>query len=205
MERQDGKTNEQQTVVPLPDCAIKSNGRVSEAFLQKGIGTFSEACRYIKSLPYGRNADKEAIFGVFDDNCGTCSTKHALLKKLAAENGVALTLVTGIYKMHEGNTPGVGKILSPYGLDYIPEAHNYFRIGAETFDFTFAHNSQTGFNEELLEEVTVTPHEAVALKAQHHKNFLTRWLLANKNINLPLDTLWQIREACIAALSQQQK
>jgi len=204
VERQDGEANEPETVsTTLPDCTLQSNGRVSEAFLKKGIYTFSEACRHVKSLPYGRNSNKEAAFAVLDDNRGTCSTKHALLKSLAAENGVSVELVTGIYKMNEANTPGVGQVLSKYGLDYIPEAHNYFRVGNATFDFTFPDAKQQGFTEEVLEETVVTPHEAVALKAQHHKNFLTGWLLANKNINLPLDTLWQIREACIAALSQQ--
>ena len=206
MERQDGEANEPEAVsTTLPDCALQSNGRVSEAFLKKGIHTFSEACRYVKSLPYGRNSDKEATFAVFNDGCGTCSTKHALLKSLAAENGVAIDLVTGIYKMNEASTPGVGKVLNKYGLDYIPEAHTYLRARDKTFDFTFPNAKQTGFTEEVLEETIVTPQEAVAGKAAYHKNFLTGWLLANKNINLPLDMLWQIREECIAALSQQQK
>jgi hypothetical protein len=190
----------------LPDCILQDRGEVSRAFIAKGIASFADACSYVKSLPYGRNENKEDVFAVFNDNCGTCGTKHALLKRLADENGLeGLTLVTGIYKMDSGNTPGLGDVLHRHNLDYMPEAHNYLRVGNETFDFTFPYAKATGFNEEVLEENVILPHQITAYKVALHKSFLTRWLLANKNINLSLGKLWEIREECIANLSQNKK
>lgn len=188
--------------MPLPDCHITSKQGISKAFLKKGISTFAEACLYVKNLPYGRNENKRDPFCVLKDNLGTCSTKHAVLKRLADENSLGIELVTGIYKMKENNTPGVGVVLERYSLPYIPEAHNYFRIGEETFDFTFPNARTAGFIEEILEETVITPEQVDEYKVVLHKNFLTRWLLANNSINLPLGKLWEIREECIAALSQ---
>lgn len=192
--------------MPLPDCILKDNGEISRTFLEKGITSFADACGYVKSIPYGRNENKEAVFCVFDDNRGTCGTKHALLKRLADENGLeGLQLVTGIYKMDNSNTPGIGNVLKNHQLEYIPEAHNYFRVGSESFDFTFPYAKATGFEEEVLEETVINPEQITAYKVALHKNFMTRWLLANKNINLSLGKLWEIREECIANLSQNKK
>jgi len=57
----------------------------------------------------------------------TCTTKHALLAALAREQHINAQLVLGIYEMSERNTPGVGHVLSRYGLSYIPEAHCHLR------------------------------------------------------------------------------
>ena len=70
----------------LPDFDIKSTGQISKEFVDRNILTFNQATLFIKELAYGRNADKNNLTSVFMDNCGTCSTKHALLKRLADEN-----------------------------------------------------------------------------------------------------------------------
>ncbi len=183
--------------------SIADKGEISRAFLAKGITTFEATCSYVKSLPYARNSNKDDVFTVFTDDCGTCGTKHALLKRLADENSIeGLELITGIYKMDGSNTPGVGPVLEKYGLEYIPEAHNYLKWEGRIFDYTFPHVKTTGFNEELLEETVITPEQISAYKVELHKNYLTRWLISNKRINLPLGRLWEIREECIAALSR---
>lgn len=190
----------------LPDCIVQDRGDVSRAFIAKGINTFADACFYVKGIPYGRNENKEDVFAVLNDNRGTCGTKHALLKRLADENGLeGLTLVTGIYKMNNGNTQGLGDVLQRHNLDYMPEAHNYFKVGSERFDFTFPYAKTTGFDAEVVEETEILPHQITDYKVALHKNFLTRWLLANKNINLSLGKIWEIREECIANLSQNKK
>jgi hypothetical protein len=43
---------------------------------------------------------------VLAEQRGTCSTKHALLRRLAIEQGLDIALVLGIYEMTERNTPG---------------------------------------------------------------------------------------------------
>jgi hypothetical protein len=94
VERDDGKKHEPKALImALPDCIVQDRGDVSRAFMAKGITTFSDACFYVKSLPYRRNENKEDVFAVFNDNRGTCGTKHALFKRLADENGIeGLTL-----------------------------------------------------------------------------------------------------------------
>jgi hypothetical protein len=192
--------------MPLPDCILQDRGKVSRAFLAKGVTTFADACHYVKSIPYGRNENKEDTFCVFDDNCGTCGTKHALLKRLADENDLeGFVLVTGIYRMDNSNTPGIGSVLQDHQLEYIPEAHNYFKAGDESFDFTFPYAKTLGFECEVLEETVIQPHQITDYKVGLHKNFMSRWLLANKNINLSLGKLWEIRELCIANLSLNKK
>ncbi len=42
----------------------------------------------------------------------------------------------GIFKMNAENTPQITDILSKNQLNYIPEAHNYFKFQNEIFDFT---------------------------------------------------------------------
>lgn len=190
----------------LPDCIVQDRGEVSRAFLNNGLTTFADACDYVKGVPYGRNENKEATFCVFEDDRGTCGTKHALLKRLADENGIqGLDLVTGIYKMNSSNTQGIGDVLKDHQLEYIPEAHNYFKVGNESFDFTFPYAKALGFECELLEETIILPHQITDYKVSLHKNFMARWLLANKNINLSLGKLWEIREQCIANLSLNKK
>ncbi|MFN6341326.1 MAG: hypothetical protein ACK4Y6_02890, partial [Bacteroidota bacterium] len=68
------------------DFEIKSKGQISKEFIDRNIFTFNQASIFVRQLAYGRNADKNNLTSVFTDNCGTCSTKHALLKKLADEN-----------------------------------------------------------------------------------------------------------------------
>lgn len=189
--------------MPLPDCKLNDTGELSKAFLLLGAETFSDACAYVKSLPYGRNEDKRDAFALFKDKQGTCSTKHAALKRVADENGLnEVELITGMYKMNGMNTPGTAKVLWYYKLEYIPEAHNYLKVGGERFDFTFPRSEAAVFENDLLEETAIQPHQVTDYKVALHKNFLSRWLESNKEINLTLSRLWEIREECIAALSQ---
>ena len=189
--------------MPLPNCQLSDSGEISKAFILLGAETFIDACAYVKNLPYGRNKDKRDPYALFRDGHGTCSTKHALLKRLADENGLnGVELITGIYKMNGLNTPGTAKILWYYKLEYIPEAHNYLKSGGVRYDFTFPMSEASVYENDLLNETVIQPHQVTDYKVALHKNFLSRWLESNKEINLTLNRLWEIREECIAALSQ---
>lgn len=107
----------------------KDKGIVSEQFLNRNIHVFYSACHYISMLPYKRNTDKHDILCVFNDSGGTCSTKHAVLRKLALENDAAeIKLILGIFKMDAGYTGKIKNTLEKFNLEYIPEAHNYLKI-----------------------------------------------------------------------------
>ena len=45
--------------------------------------TFEEASNFVKNLPYKRNSNKENINVIIEENGGTCSTKHAYLKRIS--------------------------------------------------------------------------------------------------------------------------
>ena len=91
---------------------IKNNGVVSNEFLKLGIQDFKSACKFISLLPYKRNKNKENILCVFEDNAGTCSTKHSVLRKLALENNKPeIKLILGIFKMDANYAPKIQKTL----------------------------------------------------------------------------------------------
>ncbi|MEO6669964.1 MAG: hypothetical protein ABIN36_10840 [Ferruginibacter sp.] len=181
---------------------IKSTGTISSHFLSRNIFDFATAIHFIKLLPYGRNADKIDLRKLFTDNCGTCSTKHALLKQLAAENGAhELKLILVLFNMNGVNTPVVKPILLKNKLDYIPEAHNYLLAGTEYIDWTTAHSSKNNIVNDVISETEIETSQIDEFKVKFHKEYLQQWLKQNDSIKLSLDELWKIREECIEALS----
>src|SRR5688572_450626 len=111
-----------------PDFDLDPVRPISGYFTKLGINRFSEACKFIKELPYERNSDKTDPFCVLKDRRGTCSTKHVTLQLVAQENNFFdFKLVIGLFKMNSKNTPAVSATLKKFGLDYIPEAHNYLK------------------------------------------------------------------------------
>lgn len=187
----------------LPDFNIQPKGKISQEFLKRNIETFHKATEYIQNLPYGRNSNKDKLETIFEDIKGTCSTKHAVLKKLANENEfINIKLILGIFKMNAENTPKISKTLKNYNLDYIPEAHNYLKYGNKVFDFTGISDSASNFIDDLLYEIEIKPSEINQIKIQIHKNFLIDWLKENPAINYFIEELWTIREQCIQDLSE---
>lgn len=183
---------------------IKNLGIVSANFLSRGIHDFIGAMEYIRRLPYRRNKNKIEITCVFNEHCGTCSTKHAALYQLAQENGeYSIKLYIGIYKMNARNTHRIKEILEKYSLEYIPEAHNYIKIGNEILDCTGPGFVPANYLKDIMEEVQIEPYQITDFKVQHHKSFLIDWLNQNPELNLSIDKLWKIREDCIKALSQE--
>ena len=100
----------------LPGDPIRDRGPVSAAFLGLRIDDFRGAARYVRDLPYGRNAATSNMLAVLNERKGTCSTKHALLKALAGEQALPIRLMLGIYEMNVRNTPGIRPVLEEYHL-----------------------------------------------------------------------------------------
>jgi hypothetical protein len=186
----------------LPNFKIEASGEISNEFLKKEIPTFKDAILFVANLNYGRNANKDDLKSVFIDNCATCSTKHALLKKLADENGFSqVKLFLGIFKMNSVNTKGVSNTLKKYNLDYIPEAHNYLKLGNKIYDFTRANSSASDFENDLISEIEILPNQISDYKVSLHKSYLENWLDNNKQIRFTLAEIWAIREHCIQELT----
>lgn len=184
------------------DFPLASDGPATHLFREAGARTFTDALCIIAHLPYGRNTTRDNPLVALQEGRGTCSTKHALLKLLADEHARPdVRLMLGIYRMNDSNTPGVGAVLSTAGLDYLPEAHTYLRIGGVVLDCTTAGSGRAAFLADLMEEQEIPSPQIGAWKVAHHRAFLDRWRAGN--FLGALDELWRIRERCIAALSAQ--
>ncbi len=182
---------------------IKAQEEISKAFLKRGVKHFSDAIIFVRSLDYKRNSGKHDLKLVFSENCGTCSTKHALLKQLCIENDVHTPkLIVGIFKMNAYNTPQVAATLQKFSLEYIPEAHCYLRVEDEIIDATKNGFEPMAYEADILEEVEIQPHQLAEFKEKYHKQYLQNWLLKHANVKLTLDEVWIIREQCIHDLSR---
>lgn len=186
----------------IPDFNIQGGTPIADAFLAAGADTFRGAMAIVRHLPYGRNPDKDDPLAVFTDGCGTCSTKHALLKRLADEHGYSdIRLILGIFRMSGVNTPPVAATLKRHGLSYLPEAHNYLKHGDDIIDCTKPGFGPAVFASDLLSEVEIGPSDINGPKIRLHRQYLTDWLPQSDRPDLSLDELWQIREQCICDLS----
>lgn len=186
----------------LPDAELAARGPHSDALRAAGAHTYREVARRVHALPYGRNADRADFRLVLPEGRGTCSTKHALLAAVAAEQGLAVTLTVGIYDLSEANTPGVGPVLARHGLASLPEAHCYLRHAGRRVDVT---RSGVEAGEPIAAfhaEWAIAPDQIGAHKVALHRRYLEAWLASRPELGLTPQALWEIREACIRALAQ---
>ena len=184
---------------PVP---LKPAGEVSAAFILAGSLDYRAAARFVCGLPYGRNTAISDPLIVMREYRGTCSTKHALLRRLAVEQGLDVALVLGIYEMQERNTPGVGPILKKYGLADLPEAHCYLLYRSNRIDVT----REIAASQEVISrfdyEQDIDAEQIGDYKRTLHRQFLQRWITETAAAGgRDLDEIWRIREECIAALS----
>ncbi len=71
----------------LPNFSLEKNGETSTIFRKRNIKNFHAACHWVQQLPYGRISDRGNLLLHFSENRGACSSKHALLKTCAMEQG----------------------------------------------------------------------------------------------------------------------
>ena len=187
---------------PSFNFTLNQDEPFSKFCIERGIKDFNTLCYFVKHLPYGRTKNRSDYASIIHENKGTCSTKHAFLKKIALENNAnQITLHIGIYKMNKSNTKGIGNTLVTYGLSYIPEAHTYLKFHDVIYDYTSPFSQDATFKDSLLHEESILPEQIGNYKLTTHKNYIKNWVIS-KNIPYTEDEIWKIREACIAELSQ---
>lgn len=188
----------------LPKSFLTHAGPLSAEFIALGITDFQAAGRYLQALPYGRTANRGDYQSVLRLSRGTCSTKHALLAALAEEQKLSLALTLGIYDMHERNTPGVGAVLARYQLAFIPEAHCYVTYEMMRIDVTRSGAEPAKPISQFLHEETIVPEQIGDYKVAMHRQFVQEWVRHHPEMvaGLSFEQVWQVREACIAALAQ---
>jgi hypothetical protein len=184
-------------VEALPNFGLAGGARLSTGFVALGRQDYHAAARHVRRLQYGRNTRRSDYGLVLEEGRGTCSTKHALLAALAEEHGRRVELWLGVYEMNADNTPGVGPVLSRYGLDLVPEAHCYLAYRGVRVDLTRV--VATDPIENFLYEETIEPSGIGAYKLDVHRRFVRAWAVAR---GLDFECVWRAREECIGALSE---
>lgn len=187
----------------IPGCVLQNSGIVSQAFTDRKINTLQSAFRFVKQLPYRRNGDKAAVCAVLTEGCGTCSTKHALLYRLAAEQCIrGMQLFIGVFKMTGDYAERLRPLLESNNLPYIPEAHCYLKYKSQAVDCTNAKSAAADFLPGLVTEIQITPEQTGDFKVEFHKKQMAACIRKIPAFGrLSVDTLWQIREECIRLLS----
>lgn len=178
----------------LPDARLDNRTPIARDFLREGCPTVHEACWHVWRLPYGRTSHPAHWRRVLHEGRGTCSSKHALIKALADERGLAIDLMLGIFWMHEANTPGVGAVLARHGLEALPEAHCYLRYQMHRIDLTVYPRQDVEPIDAFYEEHPIVPSQIGEYKRAFHRRFIAQHYGAGQ-----LEAIWAIREECIAA------
>ena len=184
----------------LPDAELIEHGLLGRLFRERGAVTFREAAEVIWRLPYGRNSNGSDYRLVLLEGRGTCSTKHALLRDLAQEQGLSVDLVLGFYLMSELNMPGTGPVLAAHGLTTILEAHCVLKHRGHSIDLTMPPGSPRGTPKRFVSWEFISAEQIPAYKTARHKLLLAEWASKLESRRLGLAEAWQIREACIAML-----
>lgn len=184
-------------VTALPEFRLTARTPAGAACVAAGMPTYRAAARCVGALPYGRPGGRD-LPAVVREGRGTWSGKHAVLARLAHEHGRDdVALVVGLYLMCEANTPGAGPVLAAHGLEAVPEARCYLRVGdVRRVDLTgVAPGAESPFAA-LLEEHVVAPGALAVWKASYHRRALARWA---RGWGFDPDAVWAAREACVAA------
>ncbi len=181
---------------------LRAKDKLTRLLLREKIDTWQALIEFIKVLPYGRNSNRKDFDLVILEKKGSCSSKHALLKKVANLNEISnVELILGLYKMNQNNTPNIGSVLQDNLLNFIPEAHCYLKINGTRTDVTTSHSYFKKIENEIIIELEIEPEQVAVFKVNYHKEFLKKWIITN-NIKKGFDEIWSIREQCILNLTE---
>lgn len=183
----------------FPDQPLAPNGEISQAFIALNLDTFQKAVQHVHQLPYRRNSERN-YRRVLPEKCGVCSTKNALITKLAQEQNIDMQLMLAILNMTPTNMPKLANILTQHQLPYLPEAHNYLFYQNQRPDITFPDQLRRLSPRAVHLEHAIDPDDIGDYKIQFHEKYLRKWL-QEENLPYTLEEMLKIREACIEALS----
>jgi len=184
------------------DYKLNSKDELTAIIKDSGIETWNELIQFVKKLPYGRNANRTDFELVIKEKKGSCSSKHALVKKVADLNDIKnVKLILGIYKMNRQNTLNIGNVLIEISIEFIPEAHCYLKIDDNRTDITTDNSDFKKIERDILNELEIEPEKVAEFKVEYHKEFLKKWISENK-IDRDFNEIWKMREKCITNLTE---
>lgn len=157
----------------LPDVTIQPQGQICNLFLEREITSFQAACRYVKAMPYGSNSNNEDSLILFEENRGTCTTKHGAIARLAAELGLEVDKHLGFYRLNDDIVTGVNEIIHPHGLNFIPQIHCFLQYKAFRVDLTEGNcNGKNKTIEDYDFVVKVQPDLTHAQEEEYYRSYL---------------------------------
>lgn len=182
----------------MKNLKIYGNGKISNWFLEHNIDNFWNAFEYVKHLKYGRISNKQVPFLVLTEKKGTCSSKHNVLKMLADENDFdKIILMLCIFKMNKDNTPEISNIIEKYGIDFIPEAHNFLMFNNKVYDAT--KNFSSG--KVPTDDIIISKPVQLAYNIKHKEDFHKEYILDNSEMwKYHPKKMWSIREEAINSI-----
>jgi hypothetical protein len=188
----------------LPDAAITTAGDVSRRFLELGIASFREACRYVHALPYGYNSDRDDLMILFKERFGSCATKHAVIATLAEELELKVQKRIGIYAMTEEIVEGADQIADKYELPYVPMLHCFLEYGNHWIDLTEGNsNGKKRSIEAFLFTQKVIPNISAKDEYLQYRKALKEEILAQDEFKgIELKRVLHAREEGIALLEK---
>jgi len=189
----------------FPNVTLHAQGPVSARFLEQGLETFYEACHWTKNLPYGSNSNTEDSLILFAEECGTCTTKHGAIARLAQEHNLPIHKHLGFYRLNDEIVTGVNALLQPYGLDFIPQIHCFLVYENCRVDLTEGNcNGKNKTIEDYDFVVQVAPDLS---REQHHAyylEYLRRYqAIAPQLATLSDETVMDLLAACDRQLKYQ--
>lgn len=131
----------------LPDSPLPPGDPLADAFIARGAATFHDACQLVKALPYGSDISTTDPLALLEDGCGTCVTKHGTIARLAAVLQLPVYKNLGFYRLTDDIITGVGALLEPYGLTFVPTSHCFLESGPNRVDLTAG--NRTGKNRDV--------------------------------------------------------
>jgi len=139
----------------FPDVEISSRGVFSDLFIDVGMKTFHDACRWVRDLPYDYNSDMVDSRLIFTEKKGICLTKHGAIARLAEEMGLPVRKNIGFFRLNDEIYTGMGSLLRKYGLDYIPQIDCFLKFNEFCIDLT--EGNCTGKNKPIDEFDFIVP------------------------------------------------
>ena len=151
----------------LSNAQLLKSRPLSDRFIECGCQDFHDACHWLHQLPYGKNSRSGDIEVLFEDQCGTCTTKHGVAAALAHELSLPIFKYIVFYRLDESIRRGARETLSSYNLEYVPTTHCLLGDSGQFVDLTW--DNQTGKRKNLTEFEIYIKSEAVHTPAEHDK------------------------------------
>lgn len=185
---------------PLAHLLIDGQlGPLSNECANYGIFSLQSLLEWVEQLPYGRNSHHNHSL-VLAEEKGTCSTKNALIKAVAHEQGWHnVHLFIGFFLMDAEFDSRLKPILQKNELAFIPEAHCFLEINEQFVDVSGLNEKRKKIDFKFLKTIEINADQINSFKQDLHKKFIKKYAT---QLAVDLNQIWTIRETCIEAFSK---